>query len=736
MSVIGKPLTRVDGRLKVTGAATYAAEFKIPNLTYAVIVQSTIPSGKIQSMDVSMAKRLKGVLAVMTPENAIKLPQQGRAAVNPPAGRVMSLLQDTDILYNNQPIAVVVAETLEQATHAASAVRVEYQASPAKLDFMGGFSSSYPPKKGRTPAEANRGDLHAGINQASVKVDEIYTTPIQNHNPMEPHATIAHWQDSKLTVYDATQYISGVKATLAKTLGIPDENVHVVCPYVGGGFGCKGSMWSHVVLAAMAAKMVDRPVKLVLDRPQMFGPVGARPRTHQHILLGATADGKLTAIQHDVHAHTSTFEDFLESSAVVTRMLYASPNLATTHRLVPLNVGTPTFQRAPGEATGTFALEVAMDELAYTLKMDPVQLRLVNYTDTDPQSKMPFSGKHLRECYTRGAERFGWAKRNAEPKSMKDGDLQIGWGMATASYPANRSAAMALVRFQPSGRVLVASGTQDLGTGTYTIMVQVAADTLGLAPSLIDAKLGDSTLPKAPVSGGSQSAASVTPAVRAAAQQARLKLFELAAGDAQSPVHGATSEEIDFKDSKIFLKSNPSQSEEFAALLSRHPAEKLEAIGEAQPEQASEDFSKHSFGAVFAEVAADRDVGTIRVRRIIGVYDIGKLLNEKTGKSQLIGGIVWGISLALHEETHVDWRNGRVINANLAEYHVPVNRDIARIDVSVLDVPDMNFNPLGARGIGEIGITGVGAAIANAVYHATGNRLRDLPITPDKVLAL
>jgi xanthine dehydrogenase YagR molybdenum-binding subunit len=736
MSIVGESVTRVDGRLKVTGAATYAAEFKVPNLASAVIVQSTIPSGKIVSIDTSSAQRLAGVISILTPNNAMKLPEKGKSAVNPPAGRVMSLLQDADVFYNGQPIAVVVAETLDQANNAASLIRVKYQPTPAKLDFKAGFATSYPPKKTKDSPEENRGDVAAGLSQASIKIDEIYTTPIQNHNPMEPHATIAQWEGRRLTLYDATQYISGVKSTVAKTLGIPDEEVHVICPYVGGGFGCKGSTWSHVVLAAMAAKQANRPVKLVLDRPQMFGPVGARPQTHQHIVLGATADGKLTAIQHDVHAHTSTFEDFLEPSAVVTRMLYASPNLGTSHHLVPLSVGTPTFQRAPGEATGTFALEVAMDELAYKLNIDPVQLRLINYTDEDPQKKMPFSGKHLRECYQQGAERFGWAKRNPKPGSMRDVGLLIGQGMATASYPANRSAATAAVKFQPNGRVLVSCGTQDLGTGTYTIMVQVAADVLGLQPDRIDAKLGDSTLPKAPVSGGSQSAASVTPAVRVAAQQARLKLFSMASNDPQSPLQGANSEGIDFKDGKLFLKSDPSKAEDFTVLMSRHPNDPVETTGSAEPEQSSQAFSKHSFGAVFAEVSVDPAVGTVRVRRVTGVYDIGTLLNKKTGKSQFIGGIVWGISLALHEQTHVDWRDGRVVNANLAEYHVPVNADIGDIDVSVINIPDLNFNPLGARGIGEIGITGVGAAVANAIYHATGNRLRDVPITPDKVLAL
>ncbi|MGH9529719.1 MAG: xanthine dehydrogenase family protein molybdopterin-binding subunit [Terriglobales bacterium] len=735
MSVVGEAVTRVDGKAKVTGAAKYSAEFQESNVAHAVMVRSTIPNGRIASIDVTRAKRAAGVIAILTLSNAPKLPQGGKAGVHPPAGRVLSILQDDEVHYNGQPIALVVAESLHAAHYASSLVKVEYEQSAPKLDFMAGLDDSHPGHHGKDPADEGRGDVEAGLKQAEIKVDEIYTTPIQTHNPMEPHATIAKWDGDHLTLYDSTQYVSGVKSTISKTLGIPDDNIHVICPYVGGGFGCKGSMWSHVVLAAMAARQINRPVKIALERPQMFGPVGARPQTRQHIQLGATRDGKLTAIRHDVHCHTSVIEDFLEPSAVQTRILYACPNVATSHRLVPLNLGTPTFQRAPGEATGTFALEVAMDELAYKLNMDPLQLRLANYADEDPQSKKPFSGKHLRECYAQGAEKFGWSRRNPEPRSTKDGELLIGWGMATATYPGNRAPASALVRFQPNGRVLVASGTQDLGTGTYTIMSQVASDALGIPIKLIDVKLGDTNLPKAPVSGGSMSAASVTPAVKAAATQARLKILTMAANDPQSSLHGADVEELDFKDGKVFRKSSPDQAESFTAIIARNGSQAIEATAEAQPEQDAQRFSAHSFGAVFAEVSVDPDLGIARVRRVVGVYDIGKLLNKKTGASQFIGGIVWGISIALFEEVHVDPHTGRIVNANLAEYHVPVNADIPEIDVSVIDIPDMNFNPLGARGIGEIGITGVAGAVANAIYHATGKRLRDVPITPDKLIA-
>jgi xanthine dehydrogenase YagR molybdenum-binding subunit len=734
MSVIGESITRVDGRVKVMGAAKYAAEFQIPQLAYAVMVTSTIANGRIQRMDTAAAQRSPGVLTVMTPANAPKLPQGGKAAVHPPAGRVLSLLQDDLVHYNNQPIAVVVAETLNQALYAASLVRVRYQDQPAQLDFEAGFPTAHPGGHGHDPAEVSAGQLAEGMAAGEVKVDEVYLTPMQNHNPMEPHATIAQWQGEQLILHDSTQYISGVKQTVARAMGLPDDNVRVLCPFTGGGFGSKGSTWSHVVLAAMAAKVVNRPVKLVLERPQMFGPVGGRPRTHQHIVLAAKRDGTLTAMQHDVYTHTSVIEDFTEPSSNVTRMLYASPTIQTSQKLVPLTLGTPTFQRAPGEATGTFALEIAMDELASKLNMDPIQLRLKNYAEKDPTSNKPFSSKNLRECYTRGAERFGWAKRNPQPRSTREGNEWIGWGMATATYSANRSAASALVQFEPGGRVTVATGSQDLGTGTYTIMAQVAAATLNLPMELIDARLGDSTLPKSPVSGGSQTTASVMPAVQAAAKQAQLKLLTAAAGDTGSPLHGAQPDELDFKNGRIIRKGQPESGETLTAFMARNGNRPLGAVASAEPEQDAQQYSNHSWGAVFAEVAVDAQLGMPRVRRITGVYDVGALLNEKTGKSQLIGGIVWSVGFALLEASYADGRNGRIVNNNLAEYHVPVNADIGEIDVSVIGTPDTKFNPLGARGIGEIGITGASAAVANAIYHATGKRIRSAPITPDMLL--
>jgi xanthine dehydrogenase YagR molybdenum-binding subunit len=724
-SLMGAPLVRVDGKEKVTGEAKFSAEMPVAHLAYAVMVMSTIASGRVLSFDTAAAQRSSGVLAVLTPKNAQKLPG---------AEKRLTVLQDNSVFYNNQPIAMVIAESLHEAQHAASLLRAQYETGPAKLDFKAAFPTSYTHSHTGEPGDLSWGDVEAGLAAAETKVDEIYTTPIQHHNPMEPHATIAEWDGDRLTLYDATQHITGRKEDIARYFGIPAANVHVKCFFVGGGFGCKGQTWSHVALAALAAKQLGRPVKLVVERPQMFGPVGARPRTEQRVTLGATKDGKLTAMRHEVHANTSVIEDYLESSAFPTRVMYACRNVATISRIVPLNLGTPTYMRAPGVATGTYAVEVAMDELAYALRMDPLQLRLINYAEVDPHTGKPFTEKNLRECYRRAADKFGWSRRNPQPRSMREGHQLIGWGMATETYPGKRMPAAAMVRLQPDGRVLVASGTQEIGTGNYTIMAQVAADVLGMSPEKVEARLGDTDLPQAPISAGSMSAASVTPAVKAAAEQARQKLIEMAINDDRSPVYGARPEEVDFTSGQIALHTSPKKRENYTALLARQGGRPVEGSAHTEPELDQKSAPCHSFGAIFAEVAVDADLGTVSARRIVAVFDVGKIINEKTARSQFIGGIVWGISLALYENTDVDQRYGRITNANLADYLVPVNADIGQIDSSALDIPDYKLDPLGVRGIGEIGITGTGAAIANAVFHATGKRVRDLPITPDKLL--
>jgi xanthine dehydrogenase YagR molybdenum-binding subunit len=727
---------RYDGVAKVTGTAKYSAEFTEPfakaDLVYAFVVQSTIANGTIAAMETKAAERAPGVVAVLTPFNAPKL-QVGPP--QPPAKRSLTVLQDAEVHYNGQPIAVVVAKSLVEAEAAARLLTISYKEKPAQLHFMKRLDEARDPKNpGKDPAKKDRGNVDAAAAKAAVTVEQTYVTPIQNHNPMEPHATIAWWEGEKLNVYDSTQYITGDKMSLARTLNLPLDSVRVQCPYTGGGFGCKGSTWSHVPLAAMAAKIVQRPVKLVLDRTQMFGPVGARPTTVNRIRLSAGSDGKLLAIEHDAIMHTSTMEDFVETVVVPSRMLYASGSNRTTQKMVDMNVGVATFMRAPGESSGTAVLEIAMDELAEKLKMDPVELRLVNYAERDMSEDKPWSSKHLRECYAEAGQRFGWEKRSATPGQMREGNKLVGYGMATATYPANRSAAMAVVRLNADGTAFAGSGTQDLGTGTYTIMAQTAAAALGIAPEKVTVKLGDSTLPKAPVSGGSQSAASVCPAVEDAAKQVKLKIVQMAVNDAASPLYGVDAVLVTMQGGRVFVTADPAKGEDVGALMRRNGSKPVEAMGSAEPSEDKSSMTSQSFGAVFVEVAVDKDTHMVEVRRVVATYDIGTLMNKVTGMNQLVGGIVWGVGFALTEATIIDNTYGRTVNENLAEYHVPVNADIQAVDVTVLGIPDMKFNPLGARGIGEIGITGAMAAVANAVYNATGKRVREYPVTPDKIM--
>jgi len=735
MNVIGAPINRTDAWAKVSGGAHYTAEHDIEGLVHAVLVTSSIPSGRVLRVIDDEAKQVPGVLLVMTPQNAMRLPKETKdGKVQPPIGRRLTLLQEDDVYYNNQPIAVVVADTLEHARDAAARVRVAYERKDAVLDFEQAKQSLHPPEKVLTEdTDTKRGDPVAGFLAGSVRLDATYTTPIEHHNPLETHATIAQWDGDKLTVYESTQYMKGVQRIMAAIFGIPPENVTAICPYTGGGFGSKGSLWSHGPLTAMAAKMLNRPVKLSLDRNNMFGPVGQRPNTEQRFRLAAKPDGQLTASTHDTIAYTSTLENWIEPCGIITRMMYESPNQETTHRLATMNLGTPTFMRAPGEATGSFALEAAMDELAVELKMDPLALRLKNYTERDPGKELPWSSKSLRQCYEIGAERFGWKDRDPQPRSMRRGDKLVGWGMATATYPTNRSAGECSATLLPDGTALFRSATQDLGTGTYTVMTQIAADAIGLPVERVRFELGESQMPEAPVSGGSTTVASVGPAVQAAGHALRLKLVGIAVAEQRSPLFGAQLEQVGFEQGDIYLLSDPARRESMAAIVARHGGP-VDVTAKAEPGDAKEKYSMHAFGAVFVEVTVDEDLGEIRVPRVVGVYGVGKLMNEKTGYSQLMGGIVWGIGLALLEETMIDKREGRAVNGNLAEYHVPVNADIQDIDVQIVDEDDPHVNPLGAKGIGEIGITGVGAAIANAVYHATGKRVRDLPITLDKVM--
>lgn len=734
--VVGQAINRVDGRLKVTGGARYAVEWPLERMAYAALVGSRIANGRIKSFDLSEAQKVPGVLHIMTHENAPKLkPVMTNPAEGDAAGRRVPL-QSPIVYYSGQYVAMVVAEELEQARRAAELIRVTYEEQPPATDMEHEREKARPPK-GKVagkPADSTRGDADAALSSAAMRVDEIYRTPTEHHNPMEPHATTAVWEGDKLTVYDATQYTYGVRHAMAVTLGIPEENVRTICKFTGGGFGCKGTVWAHVSLAAAAAREVKRPVRLATTRQQMFANMGHRAETEQRVALGAARDGKLTVIIHEGLSHTSTYDEYVEPFSKPTHMMYAAKNFRASQRLVPLNVGTPTYMRAPGETSGMFALESALDELSYKLNIDPIKLRLINYAETDPDGNLPWSTKLLKESYQKGAELFGWSRRKPQPASMRQGRFLIGVGMASAVYPVNHFPSSARVVIRQDGTAIAQSSTHDLGTGAYTVLTQVAADTLGLPLERVRVEIGDTNLPKAFVSGGSTTTMSVGSAIQGAGRAAIAKLKELARADNRSPLYGTSDDQIIALDGRLAHAGNASKAESYRDIISRAGLKEVEASFDMQFNDKEKKFSSHSFGAHFAEVRVDADFGEVRVTRFTGVFDIGRVMNMKLAESQMRGGIVMGLGMALMEETVLDKNIGRIVNQDLGEYHVPVNADVPPIDVLLLDNFDEHASPIGAKGAGEIGIVGVAAAIANAVYHATGVRVRDLPITPDKLM--
>jgi xanthine dehydrogenase YagR molybdenum-binding subunit len=697
-NVIGRPLPRVDGRAKVTGSARYAADFNQDNQVHAVIVSATVGLGRVTAIDYARVSSMPGVVAVISHRNAPRLPYgPHKAGIDPAVGERLHVLQDDGVRFYGQPVALVVANTLDEAERAAAALRVTYEAQRPLTDPIAPATKAIIPEAATRPgarvkAETSRGDADAALAQAPVKVDEAYDIARENHNPMEPHATVAAWNGDRLTLWSKSQYLVNEQAEIAAIFGIPVEHVQVNCPFIGGAFGTSLRTWPHVTLAAMAARHVGRPVKLVLTRKQMFFTTGHRPRTLQRVALGATADGKLTSVLHEGSGETSRYEQFTEALTGVTDFMYSCPNLRTRYRLVPLDIGTPNHMRGPGEASGVYALEAAMDELAYALGIDPVELRRRNEPTIDEGENKPFSSRSLMKCYDLAAERFGWSKRTPQPRSMRDGRLLIGMGVASASYPAFHAPASARVRLLADGTAEVEAAASDMGPGTYTSMTQVAAETLGLPLEHVRFRLGRSDYPATPSHGGSWTMASVGSAIRAACIAAQ----EEAAKRAERPVDATASSQ---RDPKV-----------------------------------AESYSMHSFGAVFVEVAVDPDVGTIRVRRAVGAYGIGRVVNPRLARSQCTGGMIGGIGMALMERTVLDLRDGRPVNAHMADYLVPVNLDTPELEAHFVDEVDPHVNPLGVKGLGEIALVGMAPAIANAVFHATGKRVRSLPIRIEDVL--
>ena len=734
MKVIGKPISRVDGRLKVTGGAKYASDHTPAGLAYAVPIVSTIACGSVKAIDSSRAEKQPGFLAFISRRNAPALkPTANDFGSWTKLGEARLLFADDRVHYAGQYLALVVADTLERAIAAAALVDVTYQEEQGVIETADALDTLFVPSFAFGPIQVSRGNFDKAWSSAAHRVDARYSTPVEHHNPMEPSATVAVWSGDELTLHDATQWVMGARNSIADMLEKNRESVHIMSEFVGGGFGCKGFIWPHQALAAIAAKMVGRPVKLTLTSAQMFSGCGHRPATQQHVEMAADAQGRLQGIRHASISQTSVVDEFTELCGVTTSFLYECPSVEVSHQLVRLNIATPTPMRAPGESPGMFAIESALDELAYLANLDPVEIRLRNYAETDPESKLPFSSKHLRECYQVGRERIGWEMRAPQPRSMRDGRWLIGYGMATATYPGFRMPGAARVQLFEDGRVEVASATQDMGTGTYTTMTQIASECLGVPVDRIHASLGDSRLPPAPVSGGSMTTASVTPAVKAACEDALSKLAQSVVADQGSPFYGLPVAKLAGVEGQL-RSADGKIAQSYSDALRTVGLDHVSGESYVQPGAENGKFSFHSFGAQFVKVRVDEDLGTVHMMQVASVFDVGRIINAKTARSQAFSGIIQGIGMALMEQTIYDKRNGAIVTDSLADYLVPVNADVPDIDVTFLDHPDYNISSVGARGVGEITITGVAPAIANAVYHATGIRVRDLPITIEKLI--
>lgn len=734
-SYIGAPTSRVDGRAKVTGQANYAAEFNVPGLVHGSVVTSSIARGRIVRIDASEARKVDGVIDIITHENRPPMANNDKAykdATAPKEGSPFRPLYDDQIMFNQQPIALVVADRPEIARFAASLVRVEFEEEPHVTDVYKGRDTAVAVEPGGMGPPKPRGSAESAFAAAEVRHAGEYYVPIEHHNPMELYGSTVIWDDSgKLTAYVKTQGVQNVQQYICHVFDMKSEDVRVMSAFMGGGFGSGLRPQYEVVLAVLAARALKRPVRVVLTRQQMYA-IGYRPAMIQKIELGASKAGTLDAITHDAVTVTSKYEKFHRQETGWSGLLYKCANARYVHRLAQLDLPTSCDMRAPSAATGVYALECAMDELAVALEIDPLELRLRTYSDRDQNHDLPYSSKNLRGCYQEAAEAFGWTKRSPEPRSMRDGKEFVGWGMATGVWEALQMPAAARIALTAEGSAEVACATSDIGTGTYTIMAQVAADMLGLPIERISIKLGDSTLPKSPVEGGSWIAATVSAAISTTADAVRKELLRLAQAMPNSPLAEAKLEDVRLADGRIVSTQDAARAVAIADAMRHGNVDRIELETTSTPKH-NPNYAYNTHSAIFAEVKVDEQLGVIRVTRVVNAVAGGRILNAKTARSQILGGVVWGIGMALHEETLVDHTFGRVMNHNIAEYHVPVNADVYDIQVIFVDEPDEIINPLGVKGLGEIGIVSVPAAIANAIYHATGKRVRDLPITLDKL---
>lgn len=744
---LGEKRERGDGVVKVTGQAKYAVEYQPENVAYGVVIQSTVASGRITRMETEKARQAPGVLAVYTHLNSLKINKPTGIADGGAAQSTYTPIQDDKIIHNGQNIGLVVAETFEQATWAASLVETEYETEPALI---------YPDdpraeRKENSSTNIDLGDAHQAMAQAEVRINARYATPREYNTPMEPHACIASWQDDRMTVWEPSQWVMGAQKEIAEWLGIAVSQVRIISPYVGGGFGSKPVPYTHVALACVASRALGRPIKVALTRPQTFTGLGGRPATIQNLEMGASRDGKILAIIHDGLSDTSMIDTFAEGTNKATGRLYAVPNVYSRHYVAAINTVTPGWMRAPGENPSTYGLEVAMDEMAYELGIDPLAFRLRNWADHDYQLNAPWSTRRLKEAYAAAAEAFGWDKRSMAPRSMREGRELIGWGMATATYPVSRSPAEAKLIFHSDGSLVVQSAGADIGTGTYTILAQTAAEVLQIPSRQIRVELGDTDLPRAGVAGGSQLAGNLTAAVHKTAEAMREKLFTLATESPGSPLFQVEREQLVLRDGAVRVKSQPERAVSYDKLVKLNDSLTLSVLsGTFSPDESEEDrdqavhsmskmtrpeaFSAHSWGAQFVEVRVDEDFGTVRVKRLVSAFDSGRLYNPQLARSQWIGGMVMGLGQALLEGGVIDPRNARVINNNLADYLIAVNADVPEIVAIDVGEPDYHATLMGGKAVGELGIVGMAAAISNAVYHATGKRVRDLPLSLDKLI--